>query len=85
MTRLELEASLEAIYLNKMVEIITPEVKTIGRVVVIAVEGDNVRYQIQRHGLDQFMVICRPNTHTISILDHGDTPGRDGADVFADI
>jgi hypothetical protein len=67
-----------------MVEIITEDVKTIGRVASVAVQDGKILFQLQR-GLELRLVTCKEDNYVITILDNGDTSGGHGTDVFADI
>ena len=84
MGRLELEASFEATYLGKVIEVITPEYKTLGRVESVAVEGDKLIFVLNRFGK-----IVRVETHItdniITIMHHGNNDGGSDRDVLADL
>lgn len=83
MGRLDLEASFEATYHNKVVEVTVGNREYTGRVESVAVEGDALILM-----LNIFSRIVRVethiNNHNIIILDNGNNARGSDRDVFAD-
>jgi hypothetical protein len=94
MNRLELEASLEATYNNRMVRVQLPasmvpwdkEVDKTGRVVEVALWEDEVILQLQQPtgNINQYKIPYESHQDHITILD-GHTTGGNGRDVFAEL
>mgnify|MGYP003497721930 CR=1 FL=1 len=95
MNRLELEASLEATYLGKMVECKRPALaklwdvhSKIGRLENLAVEGETVHLQVNVLGKGLSLIVypeLEDFKDKVTLVTHGNTDRGTESDVFADL